>query len=125
MGIDLFDKETNDICFSINFWHWRAIVEEIRRLNLFSEELVDSLHESYCNNGLNKEECLLVAQTLNETIIPKLSDTERILFNGERTEEPDDCVFHKVDVEKNYSTNKKVLVEFVECLERCNGFEVF
>ncbi|WP_020406198.1 hypothetical protein [Hahella ganghwensis] len=125
MGISLFDKETEDICFSINFWHWRAIVEEIRRLNLFSDALVDSLHEAYCNNGLSKEECSLVAQTLRAQVIPKLSETERILLNGERTEEPDDGEFHREQIEKNYSTNKAVLLKFVECLESCNGFEIF
>jgi hypothetical protein len=126
MGIDLLDKQTEDTCFSINFWHWRAIVEEIRRQRIIPEEIVDGLHEPYCGNGLTVEQCRLVASVLREKVISKLSDsdTERILLDGNRTKVPDDYLFHKVELEKNYSTDKSTLSKFVECLETCNGFEV-
>ena len=124
MGTDLFDKQTEDICFSINSWHWRAIVEEIRRQKILPEEIVDGLNEPYCENGLTVEQCRLVASTLRAKVISKLSNTERILLDGSRTEIPDDYVFYEVEWEKNYSTDKSTLENFVECLETCNGFEV-
>ena len=124
MSIDLFDKQTEEICFSINSWQWKAIVEEIRRQRIISEEIIDGLHQSYCENGLTIEQCRLVASVLREKVIAKLSGTERILLDGTRTNVPDDYIFHRVEVEKNYSTSKLALTKFVECLETCNGFEV-
>lgn len=124
MGIDLFDKDSHEICFSINFWHWRAIVEIVRREAILPEETVDGLHSPFCGNGFTAEECRLVGDHLKKYVIPGLSDEERILLDGTRTDEPDDFVFHKVDMEKNYSTNKAVLLRFIQCLEDCQGFEV-
>ena len=124
MGIDLFDRSSNEICFSINFWHWRAIVETVRREAILPEDTVDGLHSPFCGNGLTREECRLVAGHLKQHLIPGLSDEERILLDGTHTDEPDDGVFHKVDVEKNYSTNRAVLLRFIACLEDCEGFEV-
>lgn len=124
MGIDLFDKQTENICFSINYWHWRAIVEEIRRQRIIPKEIVDGLHKPYCDNGFTVEQCRLVASVLRKKVISKLSDTERILLDGNRTKVPDDYSFHKVELEKNYSTDKSTLIKFVECLETCHGFKV-
>lgn len=125
MGISLIDNNSKDIIFDINFWHWRAIVEEIRRQDILSNEIVDGLHEPFCGNGLNKQQCCDVYKKLMMDVIPKLSDNQRILIDGERTYEKDDFVFHREEVEKNYSTNKQVLAKFCKSIENCNGFEVY
>ena len=124
MGVNLRDKETRDFFFGINFWNWRTIVEQIRSLDILPDERVDDLHESFCGFGLSREECLLVADKLESRIISQLSDTERVLLSGEKTEKPDDYKFHKNNIASNYSTNKEALEEFVTGIRQCNGFEV-
>ena len=124
MGIAICDIQTNEVCFSINFWHWRAIVEEVRRLNLLPEKTVDGLHEPWCGNGLSKEQCHQVAMILKEKTIPTLEDAQRILIDGQRTTQPDDGKLYKDEIGKNYSTNKEVLLEFADAIEACNGFVV-
>lgn len=126
MGVSLFDRETNEIVFDINFWHYRAIVEAIRSLGVLPDEKVDSLHESWQENGLSSEEARLVAKGLRSQLLPTLADEERLLLDGRRTTEPDDGTFYKEpgEVHKNYSTNREVLEKFAQTCETCNGFTV-
>lgn len=126
MGIDLFDRRTGEIIFSVNFWHYRAIVEAIRTLDVLSEATVDSLHASYQGNGLSASQAKAVARALRRRLIPRLAPGERVLWGGGRTKEPDDGTYHRDPAEyhRNYSTNREVLEEFAECCENCNGFDV-
>jgi hypothetical protein len=131
VGITLFDSADGaDDCapnaFDINFWHWRAIVEAIRRLDILPEERVSALHEPFCANGLNKKEAGTVAAALRERVIATLAPDERLLLDGRRTTEPDDLVFHSKpeDGHKNYSTDRDMLTRFAAFCEACNGFEV-
>lgn len=126
MGISLFDRKTNEIVFDVNFWHYRAIVEAIRSLEVLSEEKVDALHESWLGNGLTADEASVVGSALRERLIPTLAEDERLLLDGARTTEPDDGTFHREPDEQhsNYSTNRRVLERFAECCETCNGFNV-
>lgn len=122
----LIDNENNELVFDINFWHYRALVEAIRSLQVLPDEYVDRLHEPYTGAGLNKEECQLVAAELRSRLVPILGDDDRLLLDGATTKIPDDGVFHKTDADwhLNYSTNKRVLLDFVQALKDCNGFTV-
>ena len=126
MGVTLFDRTTNQIAFDTNFWHYRAIVEAIRSLGVLPDEKVNSLHESWVGNGLTVEEARLVAEAIRTRLLPTLRDDERLLLDGRRTTEADDGTLHRApaDIHKNYSTNRKVLEQFVKFCETCNGFEV-
>jgi hypothetical protein len=126
VGVSLFDRKTNGIVFDVNFWHYRAIVEAIRSLGVLPDEKVDALHESWQDTGLTTEEARLVAAALRTRLLPTLGEDDRLLLDGQRTTEPDDGVMHYDPVEqhKNYSTNRRVLEEFVKCCETCNGFSV-
>lgn len=124
MTVMLIEEETDDVVFDVNFWHWRAIVEEIRRTKILKDETVDRLHQPFCGNGLNKDECKKISEYLKSIVIPELESDDRILLDGERTKEPWTGEFHREEPEKNYSTDKKVLLKFVEAIEQCNGFEV-
>lgn len=74
MGVSLLDRKTSEFVFDINFWHYRAIVEAIRSLEVLPEEKVDSLHESWQNNGLTTEEARLVAAAIRERLLPTRRD---------------------------------------------------
>jgi hypothetical protein len=125
VSVTLFDQKTNEISFNVNFWHWRAIVEAIRSLKILPTERVDRLHEPFIGE-LSAEEAFRVGAALREYFILSLGENERLLLNGQKTTEPDDCVFHRdpYDQHKNYSTNREVLEKFADCCERCNGFRV-
>lgn len=126
MGVSLFDRETKDIVFDVNFWHYRAIVEAIRSLGVLPDEKVDALHELWQDNGLTAEECRLVAVAIRHRLLPTLGEDERLLLDGRRTTEPDDGTFHRDPAEQheNYSTNAGALEKFAKCCETCNGFSV-
>jgi hypothetical protein len=77
MGMILFDRQTGDEpTFGINFWHWHALVEAIRRTRTIPDALVDGLHQPYCGNGLTRAQARTVAAALRATVIPLLRDTD-------------------------------------------------
>jgi hypothetical protein len=126
VGVSLFDRKTNEIVFDVNFWHYRAIVEAIRSLDVLPEETVDALHESWQGTGLTTEEARVVAEAIRTRLLPTLGEDERLLSDGARTTEPDDGTFYREPAEQhlNYSTNRRVLERFAGCCETCNGFSV-
>ena len=126
MGVSLFDRETEEIIFDVNFWHYRAIVEAVRSLEVLPDAKIDALHESWLGNGLTTEEARLVAVAITTRLLPTLGEDERLLLDGTRTTEPDDGTFHRdpAEQQQNYSTNRGVLERFARCCETCNGFNV-
>lgn len=126
MGISLRDVDNPELRFDVNFWHWHAIVEEIKRLCTLPEAVVDGLHEPFCGNGLSKDQARAVAQEIRSRVLPHVSAGVRILLDGTRTTEPDDGVFHArpEELDQNYSTTPEVLAQFGAYCEVTNGFTV-
>ncbi|WP_438016845.1 hypothetical protein WMF18_39615 [Sorangium sp. So ce315] len=126
MGIILSDLGRRDAAgFHVNFWHWRALVEAIRRLDVLPGTRVDGLHEPFCGNGLTQEESRFAADKLEACLLPTLAEDDRLLLDGRLTRDPDDGTFYKgEDAHKNYSTNRAVLLAFIRFLRGCGGFEV-
>ena len=109
MGFHLIDPDDRSNIFFISFWHWRMIVEAIRRLDVFDTETVDRMHLQCTEFRLSREQSMALAQAIEDQLLPQLEEGERMRFDGAVADEEDDGVFHKVDVEKNYSTNAKTL----------------
>ena len=130
MGIDLYDRETGERGFHANFWHWGAIVESVRRLQVLADDRVSLMSEPFHpNSGLTLEECRLIANAIRTQLLPDLCDDDRVLIDGSTTRQPDDGVFHPPSEGRdaygsNYSTNREVLEEFASYCESCRGFEV-
>lgn len=126
MGITLLDLEVRELAFDINFWHWHAIVEQVRRLNTLPHDVVEGLHHPFCGNGLTKDQARSVALELRTRIIPALAPGERILLDGQRTLTPDDGVLHRdpAHLDRNYSTTREALLRFAGFCEATNGFTV-
>jgi hypothetical protein len=125
MGVTLFDQKTDAIVFDTNFWHWRAIVEAIRSLEVLPKTQVDALHEPFVGE-LTESEVRAVAAAIREQLLPELREDQRLLLDGRRTTVPDDGTFHRDPSEqhKNYSTDRSKLEEFAKCCEMCSGFRV-
>lgn len=124
MGISLIDNTNEGNYFDINFWHWRAIVEVVHKLQVLPVDVVKGLHEPFTGSGLSVEQARMVSVALREHLLPQLVEGERLLFDGTTCMEPDDGVFHRVEIEQNYSTNREVLERFAVYCETCAGFEV-
>ena len=126
MTVGLLDNETEEFFFDVNFWHYRTLVETIRALAVLSDDCIDRLHEPFTGAGLTKDESRMVAEKLRSRVLPRLQEDDRLLLDGSTTKATDDGAFHRSedDCTKNYSTNRQVLVEFIQALEACNGFTV-
>jgi hypothetical protein len=125
VGVCLSDCKTNETVFDANFWHYRAIVEAIRRLGVLSAAKVDTLHEPWCGNGLSTDEARVVASMTRSALLPTLADGQRLMLDGTRTTDPDDGTLYRDEEQhRNYSTTADVLERFVKCCETCNGFTV-
>lgn len=83
------------------------------------------MHEQFVGE-LTAAEGRAVAAAIRERLLPTLREDERLLLDGRRTTEPDNCVMHYDPAEqhKNYSTDCRVLEEFAKCCESCGGFRV-
>lgn len=125
MGVVLFDLSGDDHSFSVNFWHWHAIVEAIRAAGALPAERVDALHRPFVGL-LRQSEARAVAAALRTKILPSLSYDERLLLDGRRTTEPDDGKMHLIpeDLHRNYSTDRATLEEFAAFCRECDGFRV-
>ena len=125
MTVDLYDLKTDAHVFRVNFWHWRAIVEAVRRLGVLSDDQIDGLHRQF-SGQLNMGEARAVATAVRKSLLPDLMENERLLLDGSRTTAPDDPILCKASDEqhRNYSTNRHVLEKFAECCEGCHGFRV-
>ena len=125
MGVTLFDHETDQIIFDVNFWHWRAIVEVVRRLEILPVSRVDGMHQPFVGE-LSESEARLVASAIRERVLPTLTDDERVLLDGSRTTTPDDGTLYREPAEqhRNYSTTRAVLELFAECCATCHGFRI-
>lgn len=125
MGVTLFDLKTDEVVFDVNFWHWRAIVEVVRRLGVIAEERVDLLHEPFVGE-LDEAEARAAGRAVRERVLPTLLPHERVLLDGTRTLEPDDGTLYRDPREqhRNYSTDGEVLSRFAQACESCGGFRV-
>lgn len=125
MSVTLYDDQTNRAIFRVNFWHWRAIVEAINRLDVLPRERIEAFHEPFWG-ALTQADARIVAVALRERLLPIIGDRGRLLIDGQRTADSDDGIFHRSpdDQFKNYGTNARILGEFAECCATCNGFRV-
>lgn len=124
MAFLLVDKENKDNDLMLNGWHWRTIVSEIRRLDVIDAEVAENLQYQWCGFGLSKDEAGIVADALERTTLPRLSEDDRLLLDGTEASTPDDYNFHKADPAKNYSTNAEVLRMFIDFCRSSQGFEL-
>ncbi|WP_225773309.1 hypothetical protein [Inquilinus sp. Marseille-Q2685] len=121
----LIDNGDADHDFSINWWHWRAIVEAVRRTKVLPSGRVDGLHQA-CVGELDAAEACAVGHAIRTLLCPTLGEGERLLLDGAVSIVPPDGVFHREpgEMHKNYGTDRATLEAFAAFCERCAGFRV-
>jgi hypothetical protein len=124
MGFVLSDlgKQLNDL--GVNGWNWRPTIELIRLANILNEQQLEWMgYNAGCE--IEQKEAYQIGQYLQEKILPKLSEGDRVEYDLTITDVPDDGVFHRDQLEKNYSAKYEWLVEFTTFCLNCKGFAVY
>lgn|SRR3989338_3635285 len=122
MGVIIFNSSNEEEHLSCNWWNWRPTVELMRSTALLNEEEFDLLSNGY--GEFSKEQCTVLIEFFESQVLSDAEDHARFLLSGEKTLEADDFVFHKQDVEKNYSATAVWLRSFVEFLKKSDGISV-
>lgn len=124
MGFHLKDPDDDSNLMFINFWHWRTIVEAVRRAAVFDAATIDRMHQQCTMFQLSRDQSQVMVQVIEDQLMPQLEENERLLLDGSVTEEEDDGTFHKVELERNYSTNLEVLRNVVAFCRSTRGIVI-
>jgi hypothetical protein len=124
MGVILVDMADVDHDFNTNWWHWRTAIEIIRDMGILDEEILERISYNGCGDEITAEQARSIGKKIQDEILPKMSENDRLLLNLTITDEPDDGKMHYDDVEKNYSATREWLKNFVEFCLSSNGFIV-
>jgi hypothetical protein len=121
MGVFITDSTNDERYLKRNWWSWRPTVEAIRSLHLFEDERLNVMSDGY--GSFSENECKLIADELEQKVLPKLKPDERMKLDGSVTDVPDDGTFYREPEEqdKNYSVNRDLLAEFIVFCRESKG----
>jgi hypothetical protein len=106
----------------LNAWNWGVLHHLAAVAAIFPEELWDP-QRGGGGDELSLAEVRLLADFLEQEVLPCLKEGERMFFNGTVTDLPDDGTFYRDESElwRNYSLRHDVLVRVVAFLRTADG----
>lgn len=125
--VDLAHPDSQDPAHSLqlNWWNWRPIVEILRSLGLFEEEMLERMGTNAAGGEATEEQARAIARHLRTKVLPPMPTDARVQLDLKTTTEPDDFKMHYgKDVEKNYGATVQALERFAAFCETCAGFSV-
>lgn len=127
MSFTLHDMGSENFEFSANVWNWKAILEVIKDLDVFSEGKVRQMGYNAMGVKVDMEDAHLIGAKLRDQILPKLAPDKRMFADGTVTDEPDDGTIYKDEDEqwKNYSVSHDWVKDFSDFCLRSKGFQIF
>ena len=127
MSFTLHDMGSENFEFSANVWNWKAILEVIKDLDVFSEGKVRQMGYNAMGVKVDIEDAHLIGAKLRDQILPKLAPNKRMFADGTITDEPDDGTIYKDEDEqwKNYSVSHDWVKDFSDFCLRSKGFQIF
>jgi hypothetical protein len=127
MSFTLHDMGSENFEFSANVWNWKAILEVIKDLDVFSEGKVRQMGYNAMGVKVDMEDAHLIGAKLRDQILPKLAPDKRMFADGTITDEPDDGTIYKDEDEqwKNYSVSHDWVKDFSDFCLRSKGFQIF
>ena len=127
MSFTLHDMGSENFEFSANVWNWKAILEVIKDLDVFSEGKVRQMGYNAMGVKVGMEDAHLIGAKLRDQILPKLAPDKRMFADGTVTDEPDDGTIYKDEDEqwKNYSVSHDWVKDFSDFCLRSKGFQIF
>jgi hypothetical protein len=127
MSFTLHDMGSENFEFSANVWNWKAILEVIKDLDVFSEGKVRQMGYNAMGVKIDMEDAHLIGAKLRDQVLPKLAPNKRMFADGTVTDEPDDGTIYKDEDEqwKNYSVSHDWVKDFSDFCLRSKGFQIF
>jgi hypothetical protein len=127
MSFTLHDMSSENFEFSANVWNWKAILEVIKDLDVFSEGKVRQMGYNAMGVKVDIEDAHLIGAKLRDQVLPKLAPNKRMFADGTVTDEPDDGTIYKDEDEqwRNYSVSHDWVKDFSEFCLRSKGFQIF
>jgi hypothetical protein len=120
MSITLDAEGGTDL--DVNAWNWGVLHHLVANARLFPEEVWAP--KRYNGGGeLDAAQVKVLADFLEETVLPALRPGERLFFDGTITDVPDDGTFYREESEqwKNYSLQHAVLERVIAFLRGAGG----
>lgn len=127
MSFTLHDLGSENFEFNANVWNWKAALEVIKRLDIFSENTVRQMGYNAMGVKVDLEDAHLIGQKFRDEILPKLEPNKRMFADGTVTDEPDDGTIYRDEDEqwKNYSIDREWVADFSDFCLRSKGFQIF
>ena len=127
MSFTLHDMSSEGFEFNANVWNWKAILDVIKEMDIFSEAKVRQMGYNAMGVKIDMEDAHVIGAKLRDDVLPKLAPNKRMFADGSVTDEPDDGTIYKDEDEqwKNYSVSHDWVKDFSEFCLRSKGFQIF
>ena len=127
MSFTLHDMSSEGFEFNANVWNWKAILDVIKEMDIFSEAKVRQMGYNAMGVRIDIEDAHVIGAKLRDEVLPKLAPNKRMFADGTVTDEPDDGTIYKDEDEqwKNYSVSHDWVKDFSEFCLRSKGFQIF
>ena len=123
----MHDMSSEGFEFNANVWNWKAILDVIKEMDIFSEAKVRQMGYNAMGVKIDMEDAHVIGAKLRDDVLPKLAPNKRMFADGSVTDEPDDGTIYKDEDEqwKNYSVSHDWVKDFSEFCLRSKGFQIF
>ena len=106
----------------VNAWNWGVLHHLVERAGLFPDDVW--VPKRYNGGGaLDADQVSRLADFLSDKVIPLIAPGQRMFFDGNTTDVPDDGTFYRAEEElwKNYSLHRDVLDDVIAFLRAAGG----
>ena len=127
MSFSLHDMGSENFEFNANVWNWKAILEIVKDMDIFSEGKVRQMGYNAMGVKIDIDDAHLIGSKLQNEVLPKLEPNKRMFSDGTITDQPDDGTIYKDEDEqwKNYSVSYDWVKDFADFCLRSKGFQIF
>ena len=127
MSYTLVDQSPDGFELNATVWKWKAAIEVIKSLDLFSDSMVRQMSYNAAGIKVDQDDAHLIGNQIRDKILPKLEPNKRMFADLTITDAPDDGTLFTGDDEqwRNYSVSYEWLKDFSDFCLRSKGFQIF
>lgn len=120
MSFTLQDAKDDD--FRLNAWNWGVLHHLVVRAAILPDQVWEPARYN-AGAELDTEQIGVLADFLEQSLLPRLQPGERMYHDGSVTDEPDDGTFYREEGEmwKNYSLHHSVLIGVIAFLRQAEA----
>jgi hypothetical protein len=129
MGVIITDLDDPQHELRLSWWAWRPLLQVILASDVIKDD-DDGVRLAAINVTdvleADSHEAHLIADYLEQNVLPNVKPGERVLHDGTITATPDDGVLHRdpTESDQNYSVDYNTLVGFIRFCKQSKGFAV-